>query len=194
MIIGSDDWIQWRKTKITATDAAVILGICPYKKPLRLWSEKLDLILPSPVNSAMQRGQDLEEDARNAFEKETNLLVFPDVVQHPTIPYLAATLDGISINRNVIVELKCNGPKSHLMALIGVVPDHHFAQVQHQIECAGLDFAYYYSFDGENGVIIEVKRDQAFIDNMLEKEAEFWHCIQNFIPPSNNKRQKTKRI
>lgn len=191
--IGSAEWIFWRRERITATDAAIILSISPYGKPIDLWAEKLGLKEPPPINEWMIRGQQLEGIARDKFEEETGLLVFPKTVQHKTIPYLAATLDGITLELDAMVEIKCNGPKNHALALKGELAPHHNAQMQHQMECVGLDFAYYYSFDGDKGVIVEVKRDQEFIDNMLEKEFDFWQCLQTFTPPLQNKKHTRKK-
>jgi predicted phage-related endonuclease len=112
------------------------------------------------------------------FEQETGIMFFPAVGVHESIEWMAASFDGVSIDRKAILEIKCPGKKDHKQALEGKIPRHYFPQIMHQIEVAGLDMSYYYSFDGESGVILEVKRDQAFIDMMLAKEKEFWDSIQ----------------
>ena len=192
--IGSEEWIEWRKQHICASDCPIILEISPYRKPIQLWAEKLDLIEPQPTNPFMKRGQELEESAREEFERLTGLLVFPTALEHPTLPYLAASLDGMTLEKDAIVEIKCNGTKTHAMVLIGIIPDHHNAQIQHQLACTGLKFAYYFSFDGSKGIILEVQRDQEFINKMIEKENHFWNCIQSFTPPiQRNSKSKVKK-
>jgi predicted phage-related endonuclease len=65
----------------------------------------------------------------------------------------------------------------------GKVPPHHMPQLQHQLFVAGKDLGYYYSFDGSEGLTIEVKRNPEFIISMMEKEIEFWKCLEWMIPP-----------
>jgi predicted phage-related endonuclease len=36
----ADDWFKARKKGIGGSDAAVVLGISPWKTPIRLWREK----------------------------------------------------------------------------------------------------------------------------------------------------------
>ena len=172
-------WIDFRKLHICASDAPAIMGMSPYKKIDQLRKEKLQSY-EQATNVYMQRGLDLEPLALEMFEKETGLILFPAVGIHETIDWMAASFDGVSIDRKDILEIKCPGKKDHNEALEGRIPKHYKAQIQHQIEVSGLDFSYYYSFDGESGVTLEVKRDQEFIDIMLAKEFEFWQSIQNF--------------
>jgi len=190
LAIGSEEWLQWRKSKITATDAPVILGLSTYCNPTKLWAEKLNLIDKPQANVYMQRGNELEPKAREAFEEMTGLIFFPCIIEHKIIPWMAASLDGMSLEEDVIVEIKCNGPKSHTLALEGKIPPHHHAQMQHQIEVTGLELAYYFSYDGEEGVIIEVERDKDFLEKMIEKEQNFWDLLQTFTPPPLRKSQE----
>lgn len=44
--------------------------------------------------------------------------------------------------------------------------------------------AYYYSFDGKEGVCLECKRDVEYIEKMIEKEQDFYQCMESFAPPS----------
>ena len=110
--------------------------------------------------------------------------MFPGVFVHDTIDWMSASFDGITLEQDAICEIKCPGKKDHAIALKGKIPTKYIPQLQHQIYVSGLSlFSYYYSFDGESGVVIEVKRDQEFIDKMVEKEFEFWNCLMSLTPP-----------
>jgi len=172
-------WIDFRRLHVCASDAPAILGMSPYKKISDIYKEKTQGF-EQITNPYMQRGLDLESIALEKFEKETGLIFFPAVAIHENNDWMAASFDGVTICREAILEIKCPGKKDHGEALKGRLPKHYYPQVQHQIEVSGLDMSFYFSFDGENGVIIEVKRDQEFIDIMLAKEFEFWQSIQNF--------------
>lgn len=187
MIQGSPDWHDFRRTRIGASEAPIIMGISPWKTPYKLWQEKIGLIEPDKMNSAMQRGVDLEPIAREKFIEMTGIKVFPAVIEHPEHKWMSASLDGHNLKGDV-VEIKCAGRKDHEIALDGKVPEKYFPQLQHQMAVSGADKIYYFSFDGENGVIIVVPRDDSYIKNMIEKEKEFYRCmIELESPPLTDK-------
>ncbi len=175
----SKQWLDWRCGLITASDSPIIMGMSPYKDKDQLLTEKFRRFETVP-NYFMLRGIDLEPVALREFEKETGLIMFPCVGEHEN-GWMGASFDGMTIEGDAILEIKCPGKKDHAKALLGECPKHYFAQLQHQMYVAGVQFSFYYSFDGEKGVIIEVKLDNDFIEIMLEKEREFWECLQNLI-------------
>lgn len=180
----SKQWLDYRKTKIMASDAPVIMGESPYKKIEDLLNEKIHSYEQN-VNPYMQRGIDLEPIALRSFEKETNNVMFPCVGEHEN-GWMAASFDGISLEEDLIVEIKCPGKKDHSLALKGKIPPKYMAQLQHQMYVASLSVVFYYSFDGETGVKLEVNRDEKYIENMIEKEKNFWFNLQE-ITTKNKK-------
>lgn len=175
----SREWLKWRSTRVCASDAPIILGQSKFKTIEELYNEKIKCFETSP-NPYMLRGIELESIALRKFEEETNLIMFPCVGVHDELDWMAASFDGVTICRTAICEIKCPGRRDHNEAMLGMIPFHYKAQLQHQIHVSGIDFAYYYSFDGVSGVIIEVKRDQEFIEKMIEKEFEFWQRLQAY--------------
>ncbi len=171
-----EEWLEYRRTKIGASDAPIILGISPWKTPYQLWKDKV-FGCEDVMNGAMRRGVDMEPLAREAFETLTGHCVMPKMIEHPTRTWQIATLDGINFDGDIIVEIKCPNKKVHALAKEGKLPDYYMAQVQHQISVAEVDFSYYYSFNGEEGHLVEVKRDDLFIARMIEKEREFWGLV-----------------
>ena len=171
-----EEWLEMRRTKIGASDAAIILEISPWKTPYQLWKEKV-FGSDEVFNGAMRRGMEMEPQAREAFENLTGLCVMPKVLIHPVRNWQMASLDGITFDGDVIVELKCPNKKVHAMAKEGKLPDYYMAQVQHQMSVAEVDMAYYFSFNGIDGALVEVKRDRSFLDKLLEKEFDFWTCV-----------------
>jgi putative phage-type endonuclease len=125
LVQGSAPWHAFRKKHIGASEAAACLGICPYHTQYSLWAEKMGMYVPE-VNQAMRWGTENEEKARNEFCKLTGLIMFPCVKEHPTIPYMAASLDGLSSCGKYIVEIKCNGEKNHDSAKFDTVPPNHY--------------------------------------------------------------------
>lgn len=179
---GTPEWHELRKNKIGASDAAPILCISPFKTPFQLFEEKLGL-RDGPNSPAIQRGNELEPIARAHFEHAFGLQVKPMVLVHPQHSWMMASLDGISANGDTAVEIKCPGKASHQVAVDGKVPIHYMAQLQHQMAVAGIKSMFYYSFDGHEGIGIEVDRDDSYISSMMEKEYQFWKKLQSFEPP-----------
>ena len=191
---NTPQWLEYRKTKIGASDASAIMGVSPWSSPYDLWLEKMGMAPEKTMTPAMQRGIDLQDKALDCFAKMTGLDTFPDVKVHPKYDFMIASLDGITLDGHAIVEVKCPGQKTHEIAsLYNRVPDHYIPQLQHQMEVCGHDRIYYFSFDGENGVVIQVLRDDSYIKELLEKETAFWYCMQNGIPPAMIERDSTKR-
>ncbi len=185
---GSSEWLEFRKTKIGASDSASILGI-GFKTPFELWQEKLGLS-ENVVNAAMRRGTENEPLAIAAFSMEEGVLVKPAVYVHPKHEWMAASLDGISSDLKVAVEVKCPGKIDHEIASNKKVPPKYVPQLQHQMEVMGLDEMFYLSYQPESTHCFKVYRDQKFIDNMIEKEYEFYECVQKLIAPFSEKDYK----
>lgn len=170
-------WHDYRKSHVMATDAHYILS----GQTERLWRIKMGLDKVF-VTQAMRDGSNMEELARCAYEEHTQKIVVPCVYQHDTNPWMAASLDGYGILEYSAVEIKC-GKKTYELAKKGVIPPQYRAQMQHQIEVLGLDKIDYWCFDGIEGILIEIPRDNDFIVNMVAKEEEFYRYLQDLTPP-----------
>jgi len=193
LVQNSDEWLEWRKGKIGASDAPIIMGVSPWQTPYDLWCQKLSLTKPRQINSAMQRGHDLEDKARALYEYKTGYFVLPQVREHFNIEYMIASLDGITIDGQHAVEIKCAGKEDHNKAICGEVPEKYYPQLQHQIEVCNLQEIDYFSFDGQDGVIVKVPRNSVYITNLKYKQREFWNNMQNLIPPQMTERDYVQR-
>jgi putative phage-type endonuclease len=181
---GSPAWLSWRKTVITATDCPAIMGSSPWSTAYKAWQKKLGLIEEQPVNEAMQRGTRLEPEARAQFIERFGIEMRPAVVESTEFDFLGASLDGISQLGNQILEIKCGGVKLHEQAAQGIIPEYYLHQIQHQLLVTRADKAYYYSYDGKDGICIEVRPDPLFEEAFLIKAREFWKCVAFSEPPA----------
>jgi len=172
----SDEWIELRKTKITGTDAAILMGVSPYSTSYQLMQEKLNLRPPKPYNSAMQRGNLMEEELRKDYNVRSGMDFIPAIKLNGE--FLMASLDGLTFMEDGILEIKTCNKKVFAELVKGTVPEHWYAQMQHQLatvptaKCVHL----YAENSGEKYVHI-VERDDEYIANMLEKEAEFYKLM-----------------
>ncbi len=182
LIQGTSEWHALRSRSIGASDAAVILGISPYKTPYQLWEEKKGL-REIVVTSSMQRGTDMEDPARWVFEELMGEPFFPTVLFHKEFPWMMASLDGMNMDGSKIVEIKCVNKDDHDLARQGIVPQHYYPQIQHQMEVSGMNMAYYFSYHPDSHYVVEVKRNNDFIEHMLIQEKQFNNFLINDESP-----------
>ena len=185
---GSKEWLEFRRSKIGASDAATIMKCSPWSTPLKLWRQKMGIEPETALTPAMRRGMELEEQARQCFIAKTGIAMAPDVLVSQERPWQMASLDGISQNRDAILEVKCPNKDTHEMAKQNKLPDHYMIQMQHQLCVAGVNIGYYFSYDGSDGVVVEVKRDTNLIGEIVYAERDFWRRLQEFDPPESSQR------
>jgi len=181
-IQGSSEWLEMRRSKITASDAPVIDGVSPWMSPFQLWQQKL-MGTEREVSAAMKRGIDMEASARNWFNMEMYSSVKPDVKISSLRDWMLASTDGWDEFKRILVEIKCPGRVDHETALKGEVPEKYIPQLQHQMDVYCVDHMFYVSYDGYNGKIIEVARDDKYTKSLIEKELEFLECIECVVAP-----------
>lgn len=195
--MNNESWHQWRRAGIGSSDAATIMGVSPWRTPYQVWQEKVYGNSEQLDNSSMARGRELEPVARAWFENHMNVSVFPKNKEHQEKSFIRASLDGIDMEGRVLVEIKCPNKDDHRIAINGMIPEKYIPQVQHQLLVTGLEGMYYLSFDGSDGAIVEVARDNAYIESMLAEEQKFWDLVlakkapelteRDFIPMEGNK-------
>jgi len=181
---NTSEWLELRKGKIGASDACVIMGVSPWSTPYALWEEKVGIRENRVPTRSMQRGNALEKEARECFTKMTGILVMDMVKFHPKFDWMMASLDGIDMDGKEVVEIKCPGEEDHDMALHGYIPPKYYPQLQHQMEVAGIDKMHYFSYDGQEGALVSVPRNEKYIEDMIRKEKAFYQCMMTLEPPT----------
>lgn len=182
---GSEEWLDFRRTKIGASMAPIILGIDPWTTKLQLW-EQITYNKERQVTSSMQRGKDLEPLAREWVCDFMSIDYKPAVLQSKGHPFLIASLDGFFEYPDgtvSVVEIKVPNRETHNAAAEGKIPQHYFAQMQHQMIVSGADSVIYCSFDGKDGVVTKCERDDQFCHDLVSSEIAFLDAVVNFEPP-----------
>lgn len=132
-------------------------------------------------NAAMQRGIDLESDARTAYELD-KLVVVDEVafIQHPELEWVGCSPDGL-VGDKGMVEIKCPAaPGKHYDAIVNAAHTKEYKwQLQGQLWVAGRDWVDAVSYDprfpeGLHLAIARVERDEKAIAQLAEacQEAE----------------------
>lgn len=184
---GTDLWREWRKSKITATSAAILMNNNPWRDALDLWEEMLEIKPPQELNAAMARGSELEPIARKLFEEQSGMAFIPIVCESSDHSWMAASLDGWNDDNQAILEIKCPNEKTHQMAIDGIIPIYYRDQIMHQFGCTKALICYYVSYRPEHEkklAVIEVKPDVGYINHMIDVEQKFYKKnICGFKPP-----------
>lgn len=186
---GSADWHIWRRGKITASMAATIMLINPYETPLQLFNKILSGE-ETPDNEAMAHGRNTENEAREWLSKACECQYKPVCMESVEHPWLACSLDawdahcieGIQCKS---AELKCPISEKNCIYDLSDIPQHYYAQLQHQMAVTGekkMIFLSYRKVD-QSGVILEVKRDDLFIEKMIPLLKAFYDRLAAFEPP-----------
>lgn len=142
---GSPEWLQLRLGIPTASQFHRI--ITPKtRKPsasrrgyiAELCAEWLMQIpVSSDYSELMNRGTHLEDQARAYYEFQRDLTVERvGFVTHDTLP-VGCSPDGLTPDRGL--ELKCPGPKQHMLNVFGDLGDEHICQVQGGLWLTGLE-------------------------------------------------------
>ena len=175
---GSDEWLNWRRGLLTATDAAMLLGLSPYCTAYKGWQRKVGDAPEQKMNPAMQRGHDDEPIARALFVQEYGINMEPCCVESEIYNFIGASLDGISDCGKYILEVKSQRPVSQ-------VPELHMCQMQHQFLSTDstAEICFYVShWQGEN-ITFEVRPDLEWQKAYLPKAKEFWKQVVFREPP-----------
>ena len=191
----SQAWHDWRNgldidgPRITATAASVILGNNPYKTPHRLWLQMTGQAPPDATNPAMLRGQQFEDEACFAFMEKHGGFFQPTCIEHPDIPWAAASLDGLSLLGTEILEIKVPGAEVLAMAKNGVVPSHYYTQVQWQLFCCPIAIHaefWAYNPDTKQGFRVKVLPDIGFQATLRDRCEAFRHCVLTRSTPAGD--------
>lgn len=180
----TEEWLKMRRTKVTSTDAAVVMGV-GYDTPYQRWMKKLGLCEETKTTTAMQHGTDLEPVAMKLFQSKTGISMEPACLIKD---FQMTSLDGYCPERNEFVEIKCpySNETDHHIALEGKIPEKYIPQVAHHFLVTGAKNGWYFSYFHGSQALIYVNREiikQSYYDKLMEKEREFYDCIQNLTSP-----------
>ena len=156
----SDTWLRNRTGRITASR---MVDVCSYlqkrsgDKPVGASSGKRDTYRRELIserltgrtadhynNPWMQRGNDLENDARGYYEDALRVMCQPvNFVVHPLYNFTGASPDSL-VGNDGMVEIKCLAPWNHIEVIElrdenpnDYIEPQRFAQVGWQLACGG---------------------------------------------------------
>lgn len=181
------DWLKYRKTGITGTDAGAIVGLNPYKSAFAVYQDKVTDAFEEPDNEAMRQGRDLEEYCATRFEEVTGKKVrrANAIYQNEKHPIMLADFDRLIVGEKAGLECKTVSPYSADKWADGNIPDQYQMQIQHYLAVSGYDAWYICALIfGRDFIITKVERDEELINNLILLEERFWteHVMARVMP------------
>lgn len=205
---SEQEWLELRKKGIGGSDAGAIMGKNKYKNILQLWEEKTGRKTDNFKNSAAQRGNDLEEYIRNSYRidnPDKEILEVNKMYLHSEYDFIRANLDGEIIyqDKKGILEIKTttiNKWNKYIEEWQNNIPESYLYQILHYFLVTGYEYAVlvaeikFECFKNENSTPFDLdKRLQTIVVNradwedeiqeLLNKEIEFWECVKNDTEP-----------
>jgi len=189
----SDENKAARLDLITGSDAAIICGLSPFCTPYQLWLYKTKREVEPDISDkpAVKAGNMLEGAVRDwlAFVIKTPIHVSNKMYIHAECSWMAGNIDGFiaedSIREEAIVEIKTtSSTEGWGDSGTSIIPRNYLLQVAHYMAVCnaqrcyvavlirGIDFRHYC-----------IERDEQLEAILIQKEKEFWSCVQLDIPP-----------
>lgn len=189
---GSKEWLDLRKTKITATDTACIMGANPWKTSTYLMNQKLGITPEDPVNEAMKEGSRLELIARKDYQDSMGIFVIPTVhigTEKNKYIFMMCSTDGLSFDGKVLLEIKC-GKKAFELCGYNVIPEYYKWQIQKCLLLTGAEECHYYCYQEEDGLskrkLIKVMPDNNYFNSIIQMEIRFFEQWENHRKVNEN--------
>jgi predicted phage-related endonuclease len=174
-----------RRHFIGGSDARIVMGK-DEKALLRLWREKRGEAAPADLSHVLlvQLGLATEDLNRRWYELNSGNRVtgVQSHVMHRTIPWMAATLDGLVQETGAVFEAKFMLPWAFSEE---AAAEKHMAQLQHNMLVAGTKKAALSIITG-GGTWIElsIEADPIYQTILIAAEKAFWQSVRTGEPPA----------
>lgn len=195
LVQGSPQWLDYRRNMFNASEAGAVMACNPWKPkhPAELFDIKTgrDEV---EVNQYMQRGTDMEDQARCYFNACYDDAFVPAVFKRGRY---SASLDGINHAGTECVEIKCPNPSTlhrwrdfqangtHLFA----VAPYYWWQLVHQLYvCTTVKEVHFMVYDGEGAAYYQIyDRDEicGFFDALVARWEQFGDYLDRDQRPPN---------
>jgi exodeoxyribonuclease (lambda-induced) len=176
---GSPEWLQLRLGVATASDfKKIITSTGKESKTLKDYALELasESLLTEPEASykseAMQRGNDLEDEARKYYSFITDIKV-DQVTFIKKDDEIGYSPDGL-IGDNGSIEIKCPQKKNHLKYLVdNKLPTEYKSQVQGGLYISGREYCNFISYHplfkyDKKMLVVKVYRDEEYIKELSD--------------------------
>ena len=189
-------WLEARLKDVTSTEVSALFGISPYMTPFELWHRKKDaVVVRLDPNERMFWGTKLQDAIATAVAEEQGWKIRRMTeYMRDTEVRMGASFDfdigdSFHTDQRGLLEIKnvdglvflneWTNDEKGLQA-----PLHIEIQVQQELACSGRGYCYLCALVGGNRLEkVKRTRDEAVIQAIKNKVADFWASIEANTPP-----------
>ena len=170
----SDEWLELRKGKFTASNAQAIGNADKGLDSLciELLAEKMALKSDKYTNEDIDRGNELEDEARKAFQEFSKLpITQTGFVTNSKYKNAGCSPDGI-IENHSLIEIKCPNNLNYFKLLLEpTVKPEYMWQIQMQLLITEYEHCYYVCYNPnfeKNIIVIDVFPNEEMQKKLIE--------------------------
>lgn len=180
---GSEEWKNWRRFKITASDIAKVMNESPWGTPLSLFEEKIENKIPQETQG-MRYGKEMESVALSIVNSHLGANYHPVCCLSTILPWLGASLDGFDGMQSIkLVECKVMNQEEHAKTRKGFIPVWYKWQLEGQMFVMGENKALFVSYKENDPAFVEYESDPSYREAMLSETKKFYEKLMNFESP-----------
>lgn len=182
-----EKWLEARAIGIGGSDAAVIMGMNPYKSPYQLWLEKTGQAEAPDLShvQAVYWGSKNEANIADWFQEETGKRVKRlGTLRSREYPFMLANVDRTVVGENAGLEIKTAGVSQYCKWKDDEIPDAYYCQCLHYMAVTGA--AYWYIavlLGGNEAKWKRIERNEEDIQHLIMAETDFWKLVEARTPP-----------
>jgi putative phage-type endonuclease len=200
------EWLAVRRSAIGASEAPMLLGVSPFKGPMELFAEKLEVLERDAETDAMRWGKILEGPLAEHYAAETGRRLHDPgrytLRRSRAVPFMVATLDREIVSAPYDMLDPATGTLRRYERPVPAPleikttagygsdewndepPVHVLVQVQHQLAVTGWAWASVaVLLGGRTFRWYDVPRHDAFIAKLCEAELEFFAHLRTKTLP-----------
>lgn len=182
-----EKWLKTRDLGIGGSDAAVIMGLNPYKSSYKLWMEKTGQAEPEDLTGIMSVywGTKNEPAIADWFQEETGKKVQRlGTLQNMEYPFMLANVDRTVVGENAGLEIKTAGVQQAKLWKDDEIPDSYYCQCLHYMAVTGADYWYIaVLLGGNDSKWNRIERNEEDIKTLIQAEKEFWDLVTTKTAP-----------
>ncbi|MCP4393183.1 MAG: hypothetical protein GY804_02795 [Alphaproteobacteria bacterium] len=185
---GSQEWLDFRLTKLTASEACIAKGISSYMGRNSLLEAKKLGKFPEVTKSEQHlfdQGHKAEASARSIAEEILACDLYPvtgslDVEGLP----LSASFDGITLENDIVWEHKLSNQTLRANLELDIIPEEYKYQLEQQLLVSGATKALFMASDGtrENCLYTMYESDPKIRTNLIDSWKQFQKDLEDFKP------------
>lgn len=182
-----EKWLETRDLGIGGSDAAVIMGMNPYKSPYQLWLEKTGQAEAPDLsgNQYVYWGTKNEANIADWFQEETGKKVKRlGTLRSKEYPFMLANVDRTVVGENAGLEIKTAGVRQYRKWKDDEIPDAYYCQCLHYMAVTGAGYWYIAVLLGGNEAKWKrIERNEEDIQHLIMAETDFWKLVEARTPP-----------